>query len=739
MRGGLGTALMPGWEDTVIANGVDALWRVDELADEHPTLSDSSGNGHHVTCYADDPLNPERHVHGFASPIETDASSRAMSGRLGPFTVPGAIDRRNTFAWGAWGFNATSSSPKTLLCRSDHWSSSNANILGFGSTGNAQGRLLIGSTFYQLSAPALFDTWYYLGLQYNAGVIQLLVNAVVVDEETGVVGDMDVTGSTTFTLGAQQGINTNIWHSMGVDEIHIGPAWTLQQWVDAYESALNATFLNGYSNVIPSAILYSEIEPDPIHFPFRHNWSNPLIERISFRTNVSKSQNGAEENSGLRPKPRREIEISQILRDDSDRRKLRAKLWANQNRKWFIPILEDREQLTSSLSAGAVAIPASTQYKDYKVGGYLELRQLNDMGRITKAEILEIESFTDSVITPVTEPVNDYDALVSTIGPARRGYLDTQIPIKGHTDSVEELTIVARLVAEDEETTPNRVTPWTPNIKYRDYEVFDPATWQSNDWTELREYEIDRNQLDVNFDTGTFGPESDTPGAEESFTYQMVIKGREESSAFLGWFYERAGSLHYLWVPTMQHDFEIVSASGTDLTVEGTEYSDNYALAEARRDLVFVYEDNSMAFRRVTGFSGTPDETLDLDALIPSLTNLRSVSLLKFCRLDGDTLEIAKVTDDLWKFAWRFREQLTTPAGTGVSSLSPSTSVSGSRSPSGSQSPSVSLSPSVSPSASLSPSSSVSPSSSQSPSSSVSGSASPSASVSPSHSASPST
>src|SRR5262249_55936281 len=156
--------------------------------------------------------------------------------------------------------------------------------------------------------------------------------------------------------------------------------------------------LNGYSNVVPSAILYSDEELPPISFPMRHNFVDSLIERISFFTNRSTTIGGSQEAGEGRPKPRREIEIAQLLRDDKERRRLRAKLWAGQNRKWFIPIREDFEQLAAPLSSGANSIPVTTQYKDYEVDSFVGLRELNDKGEIVKSEELEIQTVNPSSV-----------------------------------------------------------------------------------------------------------------------------------------------------------------------------------------------------------------------------------------------------------------------------------------------------------------------------------------------------
>lgn len=720
---------MASYEDTVNSFNPVAFFRLDELLGS--VMVDSSGNARHGAYYGTGTF-------GIASPIETDAGSSAISGAVGSVSALTVPDISSVFTWIVWGYSGGVVG-RVLICRNKDSGFSSANVLQFIGNATIQANLANASSSWSLESAELpANTWFMAAVTKNANVMRLYVNAVLVAERIDLpVGSLApyIDDDDLWAFG--RGVQSAAFASSGTDEVALfDTALSAANLLTIYESALNATFLRGHSNVIPSAVLYSTIEPDPIEFPFRHNWSDPLIERISFRTNVSKARSGPQENSQVRPNPRREIEITQVMRDNSERRRLRAQLWANQNRKWFVPMLEDREQLTAPLAAGATVIPVSTLYKDYEVGSYIGLRQLNDAGVIVKSETLQIESLTNSSVTTAVI-ANDYAAYLSSAYPVRRGLI-TPSQIRGHTDAVEEVTITARLLAEDEAAVPNRITTWLPTLKYRDVEVFDPAVWQSHDWSDRREYDSQRQLDEIDFDSGIFGVESDTAGAEEVFTYRIVLKGREDIAAFLGWFYERAGALNYIWVASMQSDFDIISVLGSTITVSGTNYSDNFALAQPRRDLAFVYHDNTMQLRRVISFAGSDNETLTLGAAVPTLTNLRSLSLLKFCQLDADSLEIAKETDDVWVFAWRFRELLTTPEGTGLSSLSPSASVSPSHSPSASQSPSSSVSPSISPSGSASPSGSQSPSASISPSRSPSASVSPSGSVSPSSSASPS-
>jgi hypothetical protein len=735
------------FEETVLALNPVLFWRCKDLAGSQ--ITDYSGNDFHGDA---GPV-----LLGQQSAVETDPAARSVyipngfANNICEIAVPPAeLLFTGNFTIACFVRHQSSSGFKYLFARGGG-AGSPGDGLHFLTTGLATRTLHcwfvttdgITNTSNQVSASVshLNDVDYFAVVTRNADVVTLYLNAEVVGQDSGLsIDPLEIDGSDRITFGS--GAN-NLGPLKGwASELMIFDyALTETQQREVYESALNVIFLNGRSDANPTAILRSNFDPDPVSYPWRHNWTEILTERIAFRSAISQAVTGSEEATGERLTPRRELEFTQVLKSQAERRKLRALLWANQHAKWFIPVRQYAEQLLEPLATSATVTPITTAYKDYEDGRWIGFREVDDSGNITHWEERVITALNPNSVEH--EPlVNSYVAYRSSCYPVRRALLPPSLSIKGHTDIVEELTITARLLPEDEVVPPNRITAFIPAIKYRDYEVFDGQVWQSNDWSEEREYEVERAVQEMDFDTGLIRRESDTPGASEVFSYRMVLDGHENIAQFLGWFYERRGALAYLWVPTAQDDFEVLSSNTGEhqITVRDTNYSDAFALAKGRRDLAFVYWDGSMRFRRVIAFEGTVNETLTLDATLPSFVNLRFVSLLKFCRLDADQLELAWHTDNKVVAAWRFRELLTTPEGTGRSSLSPSASMSVSLSPSSSPSPSSSISLSRSPSASPSPSASESPSSSQSPSSSESGSQSPSSSVSrsPSSSTSPS-
>lgn len=654
---------MASWLDTIMSHNPVAGYRIDELT--LGTMPDHLGNADGTHYSSPGPTL------GIASPIESDSASNAAAGRVGFVAAANIPNMDGNHTWIVWVYNDGGLIARSGICRNGSWSSTSSNILGLSASNSVGTRFHINSAGYtellSYGGGSLPVGWYMLMRVRNSNVGQLHVNGVLRAQTTS----LPLASFAPYNADPGEYRIAEVGSGVGGFNVGAGTdeAWffddslTEEDGRIIYESALNILPMRMYSNVLPSAVWYSQPAATPIHFSsLRHNFDEPILERISFFNNTSKTIGGSVEGSELRPKPRREIEIAYITRSDEERSALRAKLWAHQNKIWFVPIRQDFEQLASPLSSGVSTIPVSTQYKDYEVDSYVGIRELAEDGRILKSEVLQTDAVNPNDVHSTTSTVNSYSAFSSYVYPVRRGIISRTIPIRGHTDSVEGLIAVFELLPQDEAIIPNRITPWTPTLTYKGYEAHDPAVWQSHNWVDGREYDVERALARTDFETGIFEIDSDTPGAEEAFEYRMLLKGRDKIAQFLGWFYARGGSLNYLWIPSMQKDFNIIASEAGSVTVSGTNYSENFALAEARRDVAFVNLNNTMTLRRIVSFTGSPNETLNLSDGTPSLVNLRSMSLLKFCQMESDSIELAWVTDDLVQVAWRFKELLSTPA-----------------------------------------------------------------------------
>lgn len=498
--------------------------------------------------------------------------------------------------------------------------------------------------------------------------------------------------------------------------------------LESYEAALNDANMRGECNIRTTAVLSSTDAPDPIGYPFRHNWSQPVIERFRWRTSVFKPTNGATEFARQRSSLRRQVEYQHLLYDESLRRRFEARSFAG--RTTLTQFEPDKVQV-ASLSAGATAAVFDAQYMDFEVGHYALIYQSDDL---YEHQLLTVVG--DSGVEWSEPLTRDYTN--PWIKPVRVARLPLSQEMDAVTDTVGDASTIYEYLSEDEPLSPRRIIPFVPTLTYRSREMFDLREWQGHNYSEIPtiEFITDRSELDS--ETGVVSTKQYRWGSEQLQPYNMNLQGRPLIAKYLGWLYERSGQYSPFWMPTFTQNLKPLVRNGVELTVSGHEYTNLYAAADNRIDLAFVYFDNTVVSRRIESseVSGEND-LLTLDAAVPTFTNLRWLCFNRRVVLSSDDLEIAWETDNVVRVAFAVTDAPMDWAA-GSPSTSPSPSPSTSHSPSPSHSASASLSPSGSSSPSTSVSPSQSPSASGSPSSSVSPSLSPSGSTSPSSSGSPS-
>jgi hypothetical protein len=434
---------------------------------------------------------------------------------------------------------------------------------------------------------------------------------------------------------------------------------------------------------------------------------------------VFKPTDGSTEFRRQRSAPRRQVEYQHLLYNEDLSRRFMAMAFAGRRR--VVQFEPDKVQV-DVLLANATSATFDTRYRDFEVGHYALIYADDDT-----YEHVTLTAVTDGGIEWAEPLSRDY--VNAWVKPARIARIPQSNQMDGETDTVGDVSTQYDYAEEDEPLAPRRIIPFVATQTYKSRELWDLREWQGHDYSEIPrlEWAVDRSVLDGN--TGVVATKTYRWGAEQTQPWNMNLKGRTLIAKYIGWVYERAGQSNPFWMPTFRQDLRPLGSQGVQLRVSGHEYTDLYAPAGNRKDLAFVYFDNTVIARAIV--SATVDSTndlLELDAAVPTLVNLRWLCFLRRVVLASDDIEWAWETDDVVRTAFAVVDA---PLDFSVGSPSPS--------PSPSLSTSHSPSPSGSASGSGSPSGSVSPSTSTSPSTSPSHSISPSASTSPSHSASPST
>lgn len=447
-------------------------------------------------------------------------------------------------------------------------------------------------------------------------------------DEYTVDGDITVDG---FASGVMPPLESEIY----IVTITLAGAPTLDAtityfFLDAEVESIEATFFG--RRVIP--------------FGLRHNWIDPVLEQISFKTDVLLPESGREQRIGLRQVPRRRIELSYLTLTPQERAYMENFLYGWQARSYAVPLWQDKTTLRTEALAGTLVFDVDTTTRDFEPGGLVYITDN------ANTDTLEIESVTDDSITTVTPSLFDHPEHAKVV-PARVGMLDSRFTHARHTTHHDSVRLSWNLLADQDSTT--RRETYEPEL-YRGVEVYNISNDYSSDLT------IDQAMAEQMLDAeiGIFNKYSDAPYPRRSYPFNNLIT-REELPQFIEWIYNRRGQLKPFWFVERTPAFFLQADSSADdenLNIKGFGYNDFVNDSEARRD-VAILTSAGWKYRRISVSDVDEDgtETITLDsALGVALTVAEEplICYLKFVRLASDTVELSYETTDAIKTAMSF-------------------------------------------------------------------------------------
>lgn len=390
-----------------------------------------------------------------------------------------------------------------------------------------------------------------------------------------------------------------------------------------------------------------------VAFPFLHDWGNDgtLIERIGYLTGVIESKNGTEQRSRLRKYPRRQLSYKCLLADGSDVKRNAIQRAAFHNattfgmsKVWLIPINQDARRLGYTVASGTTAINVDTQYHDYCVNGYVLIHKAFD-----NYEIVRVASLTNSSITLVAPTANEWGA-GAAIMPMRQ-CIAGQETIEGNiiTYELEEQTSLWDVLVQD--NADSRKVPYVPTDVYKGYDVYKVQS----DFEQDTSAEIYNPQRRLDAQVGIFRQDSRYAVTKERMPFSLLLKSKLEIAEFIGFLDYRAGKLNPFWYPSFSMDLQLTldgTADDNTIRVVNTGYSTYMNSTTLRKDLMFMRNDGTYFFRRITGASDNGDgtETISLDQSMGAdftTTDFKYICFLKFVRLDSDVFEINYLTSDI--------------------------------------------------------------------------------------------
>ena len=379
-----------------------------------------------------------------------------------------------------------------------------------------------------------------------------------------------------------------------------------------------------------------------IIFAFAPDWSEPVVDKYEWLTQIIEAENGIERRHRLRTNPRRSIEY-QMLMNETEKRWLERYFWTWKGRAFAVPIWSDCKKTTTLTAIGSLNIDLdTTDFTSFKDGGIAIF-----VNNYDDSEAVEIVSVNPTSLTLIRGTAKTWLA-GSRIYPAQTGRMVDTISMSQPTadvtmgqirfelvDNVALEAIDSPVPYEDDfilDRKPNRVS---------DLDV----SWQSK--YGLVDFSIAQPFVD---DRAGF--------PDQVFRLNFAEGGRENIWFWMNWIHARAGKWSKFWMPSQGRDFQVVTKvdfNDNILEVVDTQYRDFYAFHVGKVDIAIFTRDGNVYYRAITSAQekapvGSGVELLGIDLQLGTdyeVDEIKQVSFLHPVRLDSDTVEINWHTQEM--------------------------------------------------------------------------------------------
>lgn len=364
----------------------------------------------------------------------------------------------------------------------------------------------------------------------------------------------------------------------------------------------------------------------------RPNWSQSIIETLTWQTDVLQSLSGAEQRLALRVAPRRMFE-ARYNPYENERTFVDLAMHRLFRNEWMMPLWFDRATLSAPAIEGASRLLFDTTEHEFAEGGMAYL-----VGPDTfTGEAVRIAAIDADGIDLVA-PINAAWGAGTSIHPMRRGWFEEG----GHallTSRLGESNIRFHVIEGNDlsdEGTWVATHEGTPVL-------LDQPDWSNN-------IEIDLSFLGDEFDSLT-GLKRVTDTSGRTFRQQQhafFLHGKAEQFAFRQMLYRLRGQQKALWLPTFADDIEVAlpgAAGATALNIKQIGLTYVGGPSDGRDRIVFsdgqiVKIDSSLVV------SGTSNERLNLaSGLAAAKVAGERASFVEKVRLAQDSVEIEHVGD----------------------------------------------------------------------------------------------
>jgi len=344
-----------------------------------------------------------------------------------------------------------------------------------------------------------------------------------------------------------------------------------------------------------------------IAWAFAPDWGQGVQEQLEWLTDVLASESQAEQRRALRTAPRRQLSAPMYI-EGRERQLMDLSLFGWGARIWSLPIWPDIQRLNAAIPSGALSIPCTTQFLDFRAGGLAMLRAETAF----QSEVVEIDS-VDTDGLSLKRPTQQGWPVGTRLYPARTAQLVQQPDLVRLTDQVMEADVKFQLMEACD--WPELNVAVLPD--YRGWPVLELRPDETEDLT----HQFERLLLTLDSRTG-LPLVTDVAGRALPVTdWRWVDLGREARAWLRSLLYYLRGRQRVIWVPTHANDLTIVAPiAETSLTIDvlNVGYTRFGQQRVGRRDIRIELKSGQVLYRHITGASeiGVDIERLAIDSVL---------------------------------------------------------------------------------------------------------------------------
>ena len=269
-----------------------------------------------------------------------------------------------------------------------------------------------------------------------------------------------------------------------------------------------------------------------------------------------------------------------------------------------------------------IPIPIDSLILIQPLSGVLEVRKIIEIGRY---EVIEgVPTYIDGY------RINDsITALDATIYPLRKCIIDGNVNYKVNNSTFNTML---NLRVIDNVEYPVADAP----EQFDDKDIYFMPLLLDGDFIDV---ELQQHQAIVDGEIGKFWSFTNWDNPIAAKNLRIIMRSRQEYLDLKKWFYRRRGMLNEFWLPSYEHNFNVVSASGSTLIVKNESYLD------IKKSIAIKSNGVWSAYSILSASDSGIDKVLTLSSTLPA--KIERISYLDLYRLGSDSLKFIFKGNDI--------------------------------------------------------------------------------------------